>query len=543
MLQAVEAISNSYKDTKLSNAYISEMAPALNIISDKLGLTDTQSLMMAMFIEHAFDDDVTINDVFDGTECPASRRLELMNDVDFLVDNYYLTRCKGYRNRKCYQVQDDVIKAFQQNNIFHPVGYTKVPARTLFYILEDIFEARDNEETTYLHTVREVTKLFDANKDMEFVRKVRSFKLSEENEMLLILFCHLFVNNGDDNIGWHDLRFLYDKDRIKRMIQSGLSGGTNSLIRNKFIENTNEGGFVNKESFKLTEKAKRSMLGELDLKSVKHGRSISDVIKCKDIKSKTLYFPTRVETQVEELKSLLVNKNFKSICQRMKKKGFHNGFTCLFYGSPGTGKTETVYQLAKLTGRDVMIVDIPQIRSMWVGQSEKNVKEIFTRYAGLVKDSKRTPILLFNEADAIIGKRTMNHDSAADKMENTMQNIILQAMEDLNGILIATTNLQDNMDKAFERRFLYKIQFDRPDAQSRGKIWHSMIPELPDDTVNSLASKYDFSGGQIENIARHFIIETILKGGETVTLETLKTFCEQEYIKKDKMRIGFNNGI
>lgn len=93
---------------------------------------------------------------------------------------------------------------------------------------------------------------------------------------------------------------------------------------------------------------------------------------------------------MNELKNLLQEKHYKEICQRMKKKGFHSGFTCLFYGTPGTGKTETVYQLAKLTGRDVMVVDIPQVRSMWVGESEKNVKGIFTRYAGLAKDARRT---------------------------------------------------------------------------------------------------------------------------------------------------------
>lgn len=157
-----------------------------------------------------------------------------------------------------------------------------------------------------------------------------------------------------------------------------------------------------------------------------------------------------------------------------------------------------------------------------------------------MREDRRAPILLFIEADAIIGKRTLIHDSAADKSENTIQNIILQDMENLNGILIAPTNLQDNMDRAFERRFLYKIQFDRPDVQSRGKIWHSMIPELSDETVNGLASKYDFNGGQIENIARHFTIETILKGEDTITLLTLQTYCEQESIKKEKKRIGFN---
>ena len=96
------------------------------------------------------------------------------------------------------------------------------------------------------------------------------------------------------------------------------------------------------------------------------------------------------------------------------------------------------------------------------------------------------------------------------------------------------------MDRAFERRFLYKIQFDRPDVQSRAKIWNTMIPELDGSTINSLAQKYDFSGGQIENIARHYTIEIILKGTETVTLQTLDTFCQQESIKKDKRSIGFH---
>lgn len=120
-----------------------------------------------------------------------------------------------------------------------------------------------------------------------------------------------------------------------------------------------------------------------------------------------------------------------------------------------------------------------------------------------------------------------------------MQNIILQEMENLQGILIATTNLQTNMDKAFERRFLYKIQFERPNLEARAKIWHSMIPDLDKSVINSLASKYDFSGGQIENIARHYTIETIIKGEERVTLRTLERFCDQESIKKDNHRIGF----
>ena len=225
----------------------------------------------------------------------------------------------------------------------------------------------------------------------------------------------------------------------------------------------------------------------------------------------------------------------------MKEKGFRNGFACLFYGGPGTGKTETVYQLARQTGRNIMVVDVPRIKSKWVGESEKNIKALFDRYREQVKRATLTPILLFNEADAIIGIRKNGASSAVDKMENSIQNIILQEMETLDGIMIATTNLQQNLDKAFERRFLYKIKFDKPTEEARTHIWHSMIPELSELDTHTLAAKYDFSGGQIENIARHYTIDSILHDTTDDTLSLLIAHCDNERLdEKDKRKIGFS---
>ena len=133
------------------------------------------------------------------------------------------------------------------------------------------------------------------------------------------------------------------------------------------------------------------------------------------------------------------------------------GFACLFYGAPGTGKTETVLQLARKTGRALMQVNISTIKDKYVGESEKNIKNLFDRYRQLVESEPIAPILFFNEADAIFNKRSENTERADDKMENARQNIFLQGMETLEGILIATTNLTSNLDSAFERRFIYKV--------------------------------------------------------------------------------------
>ncbi len=208
------------------------------------------------------------------------------------------------------------------------------------------------------------------------------------------------------------------------------------------------------------------------------------------------------------------------------------------FGSPiGVGGAG----LARRTGRQVMVVDVPQIKSKWVGESEKNIKALFDRYRALVKKFDVAPILLFNEADAIIGIRKQGAQNAVDKMENTIQNIILQEMETLDGILIATTNLTENLDSAFERRFLYKIRYEKPDAAVRSKIWHTMIPELPEAVTASLAEKFDFSGGQIENIARKYAVSCILHGESADAGRALEELCANERIDshRSERRIGF----
>ena len=185
----------------------------------------------------------------------------------------------------------------------------------------------------------------------------------------------------------------------------------------------------------------------------------------------------------------------------MQQRGFRQGFACLFYGGPGTGKTETVYQLARQTGRSIMVVDVPQIKSKWVGESEKNIKALFDQYRALVDKASVAPILLFNEADAIIGTRKSGASSAVDKMENTIQNIILQEMETLDGI---------------------------------------MIPELTEADAQAIASQYDFSGGQIENVARRYTVDCILHGSQKDILPLLSNLSSDEQLmKKNQRRIGF----
>lgn len=146
------------------------------------------------------------------------------------------------------------------------------------------------------------------------------------------------------------------------------------------------------------------------------------------------------------------------------------GVTTLFFGAPGTGKTECVLQFAKKSKRNVIHVDISETKSMWYGQSEKLIKRIFSQYKEQYQEQEKAPVLLLNEADAVLGKRKQGGNSSTDSTENAMQNILLEEMEKFEGILIATTNLAANLDTAFDRRFLFKVKFETPTAEPRHKI-------------------------------------------------------------------------
>ena len=125
-------------------------------------------------------------------------------------------------------------------------------------------------------------------------------------------------------------------------------------------------------------------------------------------------------------------------------------------------------------------------------------------------------------------------------MENSVQNILLQEMESFRGIMIATTNLTGNLDAAFERRFLYKVCFNKPDLSARTHIWQSMLTDISSDEAERLAANFDFSGGQIENVVRKKEIDAILNGVEP-DYAALCDYCREESLVKGGSlnRIGF----
>jgi SpoVK/Ycf46/Vps4 family AAA+-type ATPase len=233
----------------------------------------------------------------------------------------------------------------------------------------------------------------------------------------------------------------------------------------------------------------------------------------------------------------LLKQMDKKVAKRLtewgiRPKGRSIDARIIFYGPPGTGKTMTALSLAKSLKRQVLSFDCSKILSMYVGESEKNVRKIFDTFEELAKKSKSEPILLLNEADQFLSSRSTGPAASADKMHNQMQNIFLERIERFEGILIATTNLIENLDTAFSRRFDYKIAFKRPDRAQRLELWRKMLPPnapyADDFDIEKLAA-FDLTGGQIALIVKNTAYRVAAKDAPLFTTED---FVDE--IKKEK---------
>jgi len=297
-----------------------------------------------------------------------------------------------------------------------------------------------------------------------------------------------------------------------------------------------DSGKAGKNEIEISSDFKRKFL-----KGIIVEKRLDDIIETKSIIKKDLFFNEDNEKQIGDLLDILKKRNFTKVRSRLKKSGMRSGFVCLFSGNAGTGKTETVYQIARETGRAIIKIDMSIMRSKWWGEDEKNVKAMFSNYKYLLQESKIEPILLLNEADAIIGKRLSldgQSNGAIVTSINAVQNIILDELENFEGILIATTNLTENFDSAFERRFLYRIEFQKPEQNTRAKIWASML-NLPEEDAAILAKKFEsYTGGLIENIYRKREVDHILYGSE-FNVDQIIELCNKENLKSEKKTIGF----
>ena len=389
---------------------------------------------------------------------------------------------------------------------------------------------------------KNINRLMKQNQHLAVVQNLQNIKGEADMWFMLLMMTTLAIEE-DSYVNARDLAQMLS-ERTVRIILKQIMDNKHPFAKQGYIELRNQAGQVQQGEWVLSQEGWLAMLGNQEevesIVPIEEDENINMLTSYKQLAQRPLYFSDKTEEQVQTLTNLLHEEQLAKVRQALKTHNMPLGFCCLFYGAPGTGKTELVQQLAIATQRDLFQVNIATLRDKYVGESEKQLKRIFDKYRSLVRTQEHAPILFFNEADAIFGNRMENTQRSVDKMENALQNIILQEMEVLDGIMICTTNLTSCLDKAFDRRFIYKVEFEKPTNQARKLIWQSMLSSLNDEQATELANRFDFSGGQIQNISRKQVINAIFSGKDELDYDQIKLDCQNESISRNSRgKVGF----
>jgi SpoVK/Ycf46/Vps4 family AAA+-type ATPase len=552
-LKILTSIGNIYEQSmfcKLEDSFFEQIDSELTFLSSYFQTTKIQSFFIAMVFSMNFSGDtVDMNDLIEHFGCNPMKMLEYTDEFEALCKSGIFKKKKQKNNQGTnpvfsndqFSINEKIAEAVLQNE---PIPEIKTDVFSDIYVwLENLYNLglqRDENDITTRELFVQTKVLIETNLHFPLIQRIHRMELQIENEYFYLYLIWKTLLGRESTDIERATKGIFDNSTKQIIYRQDLFSGENELIRMHLIEIV-EANFMNDAEIKLTDYSVQ-LLKECNIPIFFNKRRRDNILIPTEIPFRELIFSEKELDRIILLKNLLSDTNFTAMQRRLAERNLPKGITVMLYGDSGTGKTEVVKQIARETEREVMKVEISQSKSKWFGESEKIISRVFADYRLFVRECKKTPILFFNEADGIFSVRKEIGNSTVDKTENTIQAIILEEMENFEGILMATTNLIDNLDTAFERRFLFKIKFEKPSLSIRSRIWKSKIPSLSDTESYTLAEKFDFSGGQIENIVRKNEISQIISG-EEITMNSLMDFCSEETFGNKNIKIGFSKSL
>ncbi len=497
-------------------------------------------LFVALYsVESIKNNLVSVFDITQFINISGINFLPVRNCLTVLKQKGLIRPMETFPGNDGYRVTNAAERALLDNKPFKVKKTQKTDRYKFCHIISSLIEKRNQEDIDTEELFKRVLDEERANTHLKFTKEIQKLLSKVQDRTLFYEICDDFVEGGT----WHTLvdrtlSDIYDNKHDHFNVARSIMDKSHILQTTGLVELL-AAKFLSEAEITLTEKGMHLFLEEdFDLFN-SNGNSDRRLITPDKIPARELFFSEELTSKLNFVKNSLEENSFAELQKRLEENSLPKGVAMLFHGLPGTGKTAAVDMLAKATGRSVYHVDIADSKTCWFGESEKLFKKIFTDYRYMCGREKRKPILLFNEADALFSKRRDVDSGSTAQTENALQNILLEEMETLDGILIATTNLCENFDAAFERRFLFKVKFGQPSTEAKKSIWKSKLSWLSDEECGKLATRYDLSGGEIDNIVRKTLMEQVISG-QHPSLETIEDWCRNEKLAtKNGNAIGF----
>ncbi|MDO4511689.1 MAG: hypothetical protein Q4B68_07735 [Bacteroidales bacterium] len=355
-LDLIDALVERSRDCRLTQAFFNVNAPIISRLSAKLGLNEHQALLVAIATEH-MRAGLDIDNVSDYFSCTNAKAMCYKAELEEMYK-------QGMMRKRCevfdcnYYLTDTMLKSLSNDEQFVPQWKRKLTDEEFVDEIQKVIELLEGDDISLDEAMKMLRNYFSSNSHLTYVTGVNELHLPDLDFVLLVFICQSVLSGRCSGLRVRSVTTVLGRRYKGRVLEKELTEGNNLLQDLGLVEYVNGDGQATPDHVCITEKTKKGILADYDLSDVFDQRAKKGLVNCEDLVEKTLYYNPAEEKQIARLKELLEEDNFKDVRARMKEAGMRTGFACLFYGSPGTGKTETIYQLARLTGRCIMEVDI-----------------------------------------------------------------------------------------------------------------------------------------------------------------------------------------
>lgn len=545
LLEKLEKISSGARGSGLEPGKLS--GPGMNTepIKSFLGINDMQAILFSIIVELSLQYKATLGAISKELRCTVLKIMSFNNELEKLEKKGYIKKISLRSSRKNvyadkgYAVPERIIDALSSGDRSLLVKQSKFDLPGFLRAITDLVTEREDELITTDSLFNECALLIEGNRHLSFVKFIDS-RLKETSSKVIVFALSYAKLTGLDNINLHNFASaVFDDLGMQLDFKKEMKTGTGELMDAGYL-GFFDVGIENDNTIFLTKRI--DMMLQLSFPGLRSGKKKTEgIIECNSIKEQNLFFTGKTGEDIKNMEKVLKPVRFRKYVKELKNNNLNPGITAIFHGAPGTGKTELVYQLGRKTGRDIMKVDLSKTKSKWFGESEKIIKQIFNEYRDFSNSSHLEPILFINEGDGLFTHRLSleNGGTSTDFAVNTIQNVLLQELEDFEGIFITTTNMAANLDRAFERRITFKIEFHLPDALTRKKIWKNKVPELKPKQAAELGARFKISGGDIDIAVRKLLLQKVLDKNTDIYTAITASLTDNNRLNNNK-KIGFD---